>query len=732
MTELSCRQITCLILTGIACGFTAPLEQAHGDLLIDAACLQNPPSEVRVGQGVAIVELGDLKALRFEKEGIAVPLASSLSAASGTIKTRFQLPSDWPSKTRGTLFHVGNKSHVHVTLMASNGGLVAVYKAGEEHYSSIIFREAATWKAGSWHELSFSWHADGESVDLYLEADDQLVGRQSARLIAEWPATGHVGARRQGQCWQGAIAWVRLSKTFAPPRELRPGRRTVIVDGSRSLGECHNFWSINNYTSQHMFADPTYPDRAKRDKPFMKSVNCVRLLGGRADGRNAWFKGVDEDGSVNCDFTGMIQYLCGIQDAGYTPRIVLDNIPTAMSEPGELAKYGNTRPAKDLKVWHEYVRRAVKAMVDAFDAETVSQWRFRVGTEPDLNPGHWQGTPEEYLRHYDCTVDAVCSVLEDPEIGPGNVLNPAHADRPNKAGQLPWALDIVDHCAAGKNTWTGETGTRMCFLECSWYGQVGRPIDSFDVAINRMRERLARYPKFADLPISIAEFAILQDEHNRRLFSGDITEWGASWYAAIADRVYALDVRQVHEWAQSTSGILHPRAQVIGMLERMQGGRRLHVSVEGDSAARAGAIACKKDGSYFILLYNHRPGRSSSIAEEIELTLKSDPSPAGKGWLLSEWGIDRDHGVFVYQLYADCEAAGITPLPNSPIYGGNTALRFGPAVRKILARNRSHYAQLAQPAELRINEPMKGSDGVLKVALRMPGHGVRLLLISPE
>ena len=36
------------------------------------------------------------------------------------------------------------------------------------------------------------------------------------------------------------------------------------------------------------------------------------------------------------------------------------------------------------------------------------------------------------------------------------------------------------------------------------------------------------------LPLSIAEFAILQDEHNRRLYSGDITEWGASWMAAVA------------------------------------------------------------------------------------------------------------------------------------------------------------------------------------------------------
>ena len=179
----------------------------------------------------------------------------------------------------------------------------------------------------------------------------------------------------------------RSSGFTSPPHSAIPQDCGLV--GARSLwmataaqGVCYNFWSINNFTSQHMFADPGYGERIKRDKPFMKQVNCVRLLGGRHDGRNAWFKGVDENGKVDCDFSEMIQYLRGIQDAGFTPRIVLDNIPTAMSEPGELAKYGNTRPAKDLKIWHEYVRQAVQAMVDAFGIETVSNGDFASAPNP--------------------------------------------------------------------------------------------------------------------------------------------------------------------------------------------------------------------------------------------------------------------------------------------------------------------------------------------------------------
>ena len=729
--QASCRA-ACLFVLAVGCGLALPEGEAFGDLTIDAGCVEKPAPGVSVPRDVEMVTAGGATALQFESRGIVVPLASSLLAESGAVSIRFQLPEEWPPEARGTLFHVGEKSHQHVTLFVTGGRLIAVYKAGEEYYASLDYTEAVAWESDSWHEIVFSWQADGDSVDLYLEVDGKLAGSRPARLIADWPDVGYVGARRQGETWQGAIGRVDLTTTFVLPRELRPGRRAVVVDGDSSQGECYNFWSVHNYTSQHMFADPRYAEQAKRDKPFMKQVNCVRLLGGRHDDKNAWFKGVDSDGTVEADFSELIRYLRGIQEAGYTPRIVLDNIPTAMSEPGELATYGNTRPAKDLKVWHAYVRLAVEAMVEAFGPETVLKWRFRVGTEPDLNPGHWQGTKEDYLRHYDCTVDAVCSVLPDAEIGPGNILNPARAQRVNGAGQEAWGLDIVDHCATGTNTWTGRPGTRICFLECSWYGRVGYTIDSLDVAIRKMRDRLARYPKLADLPLSISEFAVLSDEQGRRMYSGDITEWGASWYAAVADRVYELDVRQVHEWAEATAGILHPRTYVIGMLELMQGGQRLKVSVDAESAARAGAIGCVKDGRYYILLYNHRAWRAPSIPEQVDLTLKADALKDGRRWTVSQWGIDRDHGVFVHQFYADCQEAGLEPLPDSPIYGGNLGLRFGREWSNVMARNRATYAELAQPAILKQDEPLAVSDGTAKLTVQMPGHSVRLLVVSPK
>ena len=109
-------------------------------------------------------------------------------------------------------------------------------------------------------------------------------------------------------------------------------------------------------------------------------------------------------------------------------------------------RYGNTEPPNDFRVWSSYVRQLVQALVEEFGRDEVSRWRFRVGTEPDLNPGHWTGTKEQYLAHYDHTVAAVASVLPSATIGPGNIIDPV-----KKRKWQSWGADIIEHCATGTN-----------------------------------------------------------------------------------------------------------------------------------------------------------------------------------------------------------------------------------------------------------------------------------------
>lgn len=669
--------------------------------------------------------------LQFSEGGIDLPTEGLLSAANGSIELECQVPEDWPVKDDRSLFHAIAHSHCHVTLFFRDGQLAAVYKGGEEYFASLRCNETAQWKPGSWHRIEFSWQAAGdEEVDFLLIVDGKLIGVAIGRRLEVWPERCEVAVREGSRPWQGLLRNVVVSSEPIAPPNLTPGKRTITVEGDRPIGECYRFWTVGNYNKPHRFATPGYAAGIARGQPFVKQVNAVYLLGGRYRDQNNWFQGVNADGTIETDFTGMIAQLRGIEQGGLRPWIVLDNVPYNMSDPPTENTYGNTAPPKDERIWQRYVEEAVRAMVEAFGREKVASWWFRVGTEPDLNPSHWSGTKEQYLAHYDHTVAAVIKVLPEAIIGPGNILNPANAKtstRPN----CYWGLDIIDHAGTGTNAVTGRKGTKMDWFSYSWYGRVGQPLTVFDEAVSLTRQRLGRYPQFADLPLIIGEFTVLHDESGRRLWGGDTTEWGASFYAALADRVYAHGILQVYEWSQTTSGVPHPRTQVVRILDWMSGGQRLAVEVNATSAANCGAIGCRKGDDLFVMLYNHRRLRRPKINESVHLVLRDPRMKKGERWGLSEWQIDAEHCAWARTFAADCEAAGVKPLAGAGRFEGAVSLLYGQPGVEVFSKNREKYAELATLSETRDTESVAVSDGRYELDFEMPGHSVRLLRLSP-
>jgi xylan 1,4-beta-xylosidase len=485
---------------------------------------------------------------------------------------------------------------------------------------------------------------------------------------------------------------------------------------------------VANCNGPHRFLKPDYADGLKKGQPFISQINAVYLLGGRYPDQNVWFRGVLPDGRLDVDFTGLIAQLRAMLDGGYTPWVVLDNTPYAMVRTPQENTYGNTAPPDDERVWARYVSAAVQAMIDAFGKERVSSWWFRVGTEPDLFPGHWTGTREQYYEHYDRTVAAVASLLPDAKIGPGNILNPRDGQFGTRTHGM-WGLDIIDHAACGTNAVTGGIGTRMDWFSCSWYARVGRPLSDFDEAVGLMRDRLARYPSLRDTPLVIGEFTVLHDESGRRLWGGDTTEWAASFYAGLADRVYRYGIRQVYEWSQTTGGVLHPRTQVIAMLDRMADGQRVETEVRAESAADCGAVACRKGDDLYVLLYNHRARRRPSVPEKVRLVVRDARMKRGVAWQLSESLVDAEHAAWAYAFAADCRAAGVKPLPQAGRYEGSVSLSYGAPGVEVFSKNREAYARLAQVTET-AGQVTVGS-GRFEREIEMAGHSVRLLRLTP-
>jgi xylan 1,4-beta-xylosidase len=271
----------------------------------------------------------------------------------------------------------------------------------------------------------------------------------------------------------------------------------------------------------------------------------------------------------------------------------------------------------------------------------------------------------------------------------------------------------------------------MTFFSSTWYGRVGEKQQGFEYNARTIRKKLEQYERLKTIPFEVAEFANLNDEFNRRLWNGDNTEWGASWYAGIAEKVYRLNVGQVHQWATTVFGIVQPRSHVHTMLGKMMGGDRLDVSVtEVHSSALSGAIAALRGDVIFVLIYNHHPLREPKLTENIRLNIYDSRMKQGEEWRLNEWLVDRDHGVFIYDFVKDCEAAELVPLPEGIKLSGDIQRCWGPAGVNILRRNFKRYAELARLAQTGSNDKIKVEDGRTTMNITMKGHSVRLLQLS--
>lgn len=487
-------------------------------------------------------------------------------------------------------------------------------------------------------------------------------------------------------------------------------RLEITVDSGQHSGEFYNFWNVYPVTVQESFLDRKKHAALRADYQYADYINCVRFLGGIDLKKDDYFRGVDERGEAICDFTLAIEILKGIRECGFTPWIVLDNVPAAMSEKPTKNRYGNSMPPKDFKVWSSYVRQLTRALVDQFGANEVKEWRFRVGTEPDLLDQHWSGTKEQYLTHYDHTVQAVTSIIPDAIIGPGNIIDPIKKWKWNN-----WGFQIIDHCATGTNYATGKVGTPMHFFSTSYYTSVGKPDGRFNELINLLRSKLKQYPQFAEIPTEIQEFGILSE--NGKWIVGDGTEFGGSWMAHFAEKINTLGVPRVYQWEWNSNkgaGIDTPVSHVMDRLEKMVGGMRLRTTVSRSSEMdHVGCIAIAKDGSLDLMVFRHLAVRDNGERVPVRLQLQGTPIKSRR-WSIKEAAIiDGAHPGFMHEQIEDLKQAGPTDR------------------KEVLRQNRAKYESMSKLAEMPVPVLAKDASG-LHLDLDLDGHSVVLLRLEPS
>lgn len=490
----------------------------------------------------------------------------------------------------------------------------------------------------------------------------------------------------------------------------------IVVDLDTEVGEMYNFWNVYPVTDQSPFLDEQQFDQLKQTYRYARYLNCVRLFGGKELKKDDYFRGVDERGQAICDFSEGLAMLSGIRKCGFTPWIVLDNVPAKMSENPTKNRYGNTEPPADYDLWSSYVRQFVQSLVDEFGRDEVAKWRFRVGTEPDLNPGHWTGTKQQYLKHYDYTVAAVQSVLPDADVGPGNVVAPMKGRK-----RKSWAPAIINHCASGTNHVSGQTGTPLGFFGSSYYTTVGRTDEQFDEVVKFLRGKLDNHPQFAGVPVEIQEFGILSE--GGKWIVGDGTEFGGSWLAHMADKIYRNGVRRVFQWSWNTNkggNLPIPLTHVMDMLEAMAGGTRLSVETSHASEEdHLGCVAVKKGDRIDLIVFRHLSVRANGEKTPVRLTLDGD-SLAKKNWTVTRANLlDGEHAGFMGKRNADIKQARAK--------AGDQANPYAIALKVMTAR-RAEYERMSKLHSLDpLPNPTNVSSGRMHFDLSMDGHTVVFL-----
>ncbi|WP_298495869.1 hypothetical protein [uncultured Algibacter sp.] len=498
----------------------------------------------------------------------------------------------------------------------------------------------------------------------------------------------------------------------------------VSINTGAVVGQLYNFWSTRPMINQTRFSSSGFRTNIENIKPYVKSYNLVRVLGGRTDNKNDFYKGVDGSGNIITDFSDLLNDMRNFMLTGFKPRIVLDNVPWEMNAVKEVNTYGNTNPPDDYDIWRQYINAFMQTLVNEFGMNEVKTWRFRVATEPNYSPQHWNGTKDEFFKHYDITVDEVLKVIPDAIIGPGNNLT---------EGVATFTTEIIDHCANGTNYATGEVGTKMDFFCISYYEKIDENTVKFPETVDAYRAKLNSYPQFSNIPFDIQEFGILRDENRvRGLSLTDATELGASWYARIADLAYENRITEIYDWGQEieSSNLPQGRRNVTEMFLKMEGGSRLETI--DNLSGHAGVIPVIKGDIIYLMVYNHNTSRTSTSNRTLYPQLDGGQISGGTSWKMKEWTIDKNHGIMMHELYKDLRAAGIVENTNGRIYGNRPSDRFGDGWDNVLNSNLTKYTQLAKLPLTITDSIVKKIDGKLTLQVDLEPHSVKLIELIPQ
>jgi len=313
-------------------------------------------------------------------------------------------------------------------------------------------------------------------------------------------------------------------------------------------------------------------------------------------------------------------------------------------------------PPKDYNKWAELVYQWVKHSVDRYGKAEVETWYWELWNEPNIE--YWKGTPEEFFKLYDYSVDAVKRALPTARIGGADVAGTGGR------GGSKFLTDFLTHCVSGTNYVTGKVGTPIDLI--SFHAKGAPTLVDGVVRMNvgtQMRDIqkgfniVASFPTLKNLPIVIGESdpegcaacGMVTSPQNAYRNGTMYPSYTAASFArkyALADQI-GINFKGAVTWAfefedqpwfygfrdLATNGVDKPVLNVFRMFGKMSGkrveviGNRMYpLRTFVDSSARGlqtdiGALAARDAKTATVMIWNYHDMDIQAPAEPVAVTL---------------------------------------------------------------------------------------------------------------
>ena len=354
-------------------------------------------------------------------------------------------------------------------------------------------------------------------------------------------------------------------------------------------------------------------------------------------------------------------------------------------------------PPKDYAKWAELVYQFTRHLRERYGDAEVRTWLWEVWNEPDID--YWKGTPEEYFKLYDFTVDAILRAIPEARVGGPDSTGPASA----RAAEFLRAF--LEHCAHQKNYVSGKIGSRLDFISYhpkgspKWQGDhVQMGFSRQLAAIDQGFKIAGSFPEWSHTPIVLGEndpegcAACSAAEHPQNSYRNGAVY--AAYTAEILNSIYVLANRQhsnflgMVTWAfefedqpyfagfreLASNGLDKPVLNAFRMFG-MLGRNRVKTTSTGavlteeilNNGVRGqpdiNAIAATKDHELAVLVWNYHDDDVPATPAPIDLRIDGLPTNATAG-LTEHFRVDGNHS----NAFAAWKAMGSPQAPSAAQY----------------------------------------------------------------